>query len=126
MVTINANITKKRAALTVELLVAMALLTGALLPIAYSFASERRYARASYQHAVAMEIADGEMEVLAAGEWRAYKPGMREYHPRAVAATNLPPGRFLLTVGVKVVRLEWQPATAPKGRPSIVREVQIQ
>ena len=46
--------------------------------------------------------------------------------PRAVAATNLPPGRFLLTVGARVVRLEWQPATAPKGRPPIVREVQIQ
>ncbi len=58
---------RERGGLMVELLVAMALLVGALLPLAYSIASEMRYARAAYQRAVAMEIVDGELEVVAAG-----------------------------------------------------------
>jgi microcystin synthetase protein McyA len=39
---------RRRGALLTELLIAMAILTGALLPIAYSIASERRLARACY------------------------------------------------------------------------------
>jgi hypothetical protein len=109
-----------------ELLVAMALLTGALLPIAYSFASERRFARTSYQQAVAMEIVDGEIEVLAAGERRAFKPGTSEYHVTMQAATNLPPGRFLLTVAENKVRLEWRPEAHKHGGSAIVREIQVQ
>ena len=77
-----------------ELLVAMALLVGALLPLAYSIVSEKRLARAYYQRAVAMEIVDGEMETLAAGEWATFSSGIHEYPVRAGAATNLPPGRF--------------------------------
>src|SRR5436309_5890531 len=104
---VNASYPHQRASLLVELLVAMALLTGVLLPLAYSFASERRYARGAYQRAVAMEIVDGEIEVLAAGEWRAYRNGAQEYMVSAVAATNLPPGKFLLTINDHNVRLEW-------------------
>src|SRR4051812_36219234 len=47
---------RRLGAMMTELLVAMALLTGALLPLAYSFRSEKRLANASYQRAVAMEI----------------------------------------------------------------------
>ena len=50
---------RQAGALMVELLVAMALVAGALLPLAYSLASERRLVRATYQRAVAMEIVDG-------------------------------------------------------------------
>ena len=120
------NNRRARASLMVELLVAMAILTGLLLPIAYSFASERRYARAAYQHAVAMEIVDGEMEVLAAGEWRAYKAGTNEYKVAAIAATNLPPGRFLLTIEKTRLRLEWQANAHKQHVPAVVREVRIE
>jgi hypothetical protein len=109
------------AFLMVELLVAMALLVAILLPFAYSFTAERRIALASYQRAVAMEIVDGEMEVLVAGEWRAFPPGTRDYHVHASAATNLPPGRFLLTVQPGKVRLRWQPALKDHGGP-VTRE----
>ena len=127
---------RQRGILMTELLVAMALLTAALLPLAYSIASERRLARAYYQRAVAMEIVDGEMEVLAGGEWRAFTPGRHEYSIRAGAATNLPPGRFLLTVepeksNLEVpgpasakLRLEWRPAAKQHGGP-VVREVVV-
>ena len=124
----------------VELLVAMALLTGALLPVAYSITSEKRYARACYQRAVAMEIVDGEMETLVAGEWRAFRaspsPGGEgrgegeplfrkiEYKPNAGAATNLAPGRFLLTIADKKLRLEWRPELKQHGG-AVVREALI-
>ena len=103
------------AFLMVELLVAMALVVAVLLPFAYSFAAERRIALASYQRAVAMEIVDGEMEILAAGEWRDFPPGSNDYHIHAGAATNLPPGRFTLTVQPGKVRLHWQPALKDHG-----------
>jgi len=109
-------------ALMVELLVAIALLTGALLPVAYSFASEKRLARASYQRAVAMEIVDGEMEILAAGEWTKFKAGTQDYQVRAAAATNLPPGRFILTISPSRLRLEWRPEIKMHGG-GVSREV---
>ena len=113
---------RQAGALMVELLVAMALVAGALLPLAYSLASERRLVRSTYQRAVAMEIVDGEMEVLVAGAWRAQSAGAHEYPIHAMAATNLPPGRFLLTVQGQKVRLEWRPAVKMHGG-AVVREV---
>jgi len=113
--------TRQRGALMTELLVAMALLVGALLPIAYSVASEKHLAHAYYQRAVAMEIVDGEMEVLLAGGWREFAPGPHEYPIHAGAAKNLPPGKFQVTVGSNRVRLEWQPALKDHGGP-VVRE----
>ena len=115
---------RRRGALMMELVVAMSLLTGALLPIAYSIVAEKRLARAAYQRAVAMEIVDGEIEVLAAGEWRAFTPGRHEYSVRAGAATNLPPGQFVLTVKDNQVKLEWRPAVRHHGG-AVVREAMI-
>ena len=108
----------------VELLVALAIVIGVLLPLAYSFASERRLARAYYQRAVAMEIVDGEMEVLLAGEWRVFSPGTQDYQVHAGAATNLPPGRFVLTVQPDKIRLQWLPATKDRGGP-VTREAML-
>jgi len=107
--------------LMVELLVALALLLGAVLPLAYSIASEKRLARSTYQRAVAMEIVDGEMETLLAGEWRAFGPGTHEYKVQARAATNLPPGEFVLQVTTDKIRLEWRPAQKHNGG-SVTRE----
>ena len=112
---------RQSGALMVELLIALAILTGVLLPLAYSFASERRLARSDYQRAVAMEIVDGEMEALLAGEWRAYPPGTQDYRVHAGAATNLPPGRFILSIQPAKLRLRWQPAIKDHGGP-VTRE----
>jgi len=110
--------------LMVELLVAMAILIGVLLPLAYSFVSERRLARAYYQRAVAMEIVDGEMEALLAGEWRTFSPGTHDYRVQAGAATNLPPGHFTLSVQPGKLRLRWQPTVKNHGGP-VTREANI-
>ena len=111
----RARFAFQTGALMIELLVAIALLTGAILPLAYSFASEKRLARASYQRAVAMEIVDGEMEILAAGEWMRFMQGSQDYQVRAASATNLPPGRFILSVTPSRLRLEWRPEIKMHG-----------
>lgn len=108
----------------VELIVAMGLLVGAILPLAYSVAAERKLARALYSRAVAMEIVDGEIEVLLAGGWRACNPGTRPYEVRGRAVTNLPPGKFLVTLNSNVIRLEWRPETRQKGG-AVVRQGRI-
>ncbi len=104
-----------------EMLVAVAILMAVIVPVAYSFDAEKRAARATYNHAIAMEIVDGEMEVLLAGEWRAFTPGTHPYPVKANALTNLPPGTFTLTLSTNKLRLEWKPSMTRRGG-SIARE----
>ncbi len=106
----------------IELLVAMVIVSTVLLPIAYSIATERRLARSIYQRAVAVEIVDGEMEALVAGGWRAFTNGVSDYPVHGGALTNLPPGRFILTLSPPNLRLEWRPNVKQHGGP-VVREV---
>lgn len=68
-----------------------------------------------------MEIVDGEMEILVAGEWRAYPEGTHEYNVSARAASNLPRGKFVLTRTGNRLRLEWSAASA-RGIGKVVRE----
>jgi hypothetical protein len=109
MVIRNHAYSNRRAALNIEMAVAISILAVAVLPLAYLFAHEGKLLRAYYRNAVAIEILDGEMEVLAAGEWRRFADGRHDYAVTARAATNLPPGRFLLTRDTKKLRLEWLP-----------------
>lgn len=104
-----------------EMMVAIAIFMVVLLPVALSFDAEKRAARATYNHAIAMEIVDGEMEVLLAGEWRAFTPGTHPYPVRANALSNLPPGEFVLTLATNKVRIEWKPSMTRRGGP-VVRE----
>jgi len=114
----------ERAWLMIELLAAMVLLAAAMLPVAYSLASEKRLVRGYYQKVVAMEIVDGEVEVLVAGEWRRFPKGKSEYRVNAGSATNLPPGRLTLDIGEERLRLEWEPAVRHHGG-KVVREVRL-
>ena len=112
----------ERGMLMTELVVAMAILVIAVLPLGYSFVTETRMLRATYQRAVAMEIVDGEMEVLAAGKWHAFPEGSQDYYSlSAAAAANLPPGRFQFTRTGNRLRLEWA-ATESHGIGKVVRE----
>jgi hypothetical protein len=96
-------------ALMTELVVGMAILTIAMMPLAYTFSLEQKVVKNSYQRAVAMELVDGEMEILMAGEWRGFKQGTQPYEFHGESATNLPPGRATLTITGKHLRLEWLP-----------------
>ena len=111
-------------ALLAEAVVALAILVAVMLPLAFAFRQETLLCRAAYFKAVAMEIVDGEMETLAAGEWRAFQPGRQPYPVRGAAATNLPPGAFLLTLEAGRARLEWIPQTRGAGG-TVAREVTL-
>jgi hypothetical protein len=92
-----------------DLVVAMSFICLAAIPLATSFTQERRVLLTSYQRAVAIEIVDGEMELLVAGEWQRYTNGVYQLTPTANAATNLPAGKLQLTVAGKHFTLEWRP-----------------
>lgn len=110
--------------LMVDLAVAISLLAIAILPLAYSFVQEAEVVRAEYQRGVAMEIVDGEIEILAAGVWRNFSDGAQIYPVQARAAANLPPGKFQLTKNGSHLRLEWTPDKRRFIGP-VVREVNV-
>jgi hypothetical protein len=115
MPTASRQSKRPRGLLMIDVMFAIAILAVALLPLAYIHANEGKLLRSGYDRAVAMEIVDGEMEVLRAGEWRLYDEGVHPYAVRAVAAKNLPPGRFVLTRNGSRLTLDWLPDTPGKG-----------
>jgi len=115
---------RRLGALTTDAVVAMGILTLVMMPLVLSVVQERKLLRAYYTDAIAMEIVDGEMEALRAGEWRAFQPGTQAYDVRAAAAANLPPGRFVLTLETNRVRLEWVPAKSGRGA-AVIREARL-
>jgi hypothetical protein len=110
--------------LMVDLLVALAILSLAIVPIGFSFARERQVLKMEYFHSVVNEIVDGEMEVLAAGDWKNFPDGSQNYPVHARAAASLPPGHFQLTKTGNHLRLEWA-SDAKSGISAVVREVTI-
>ena len=99
----------------VEMLVAMAILGLVMIPISASFLGEHREFNIYYHRAIAMEVVDGEMEILRAGEGRAFPEGTQAYAVNNPSATNLPPGRFELTRQGRHLRLQWLPAAKNQG-----------
>ena len=116
--------TRQRGALMIEVAVGMAILVAVLLPLSLSMVKDQKLCRAYYYRAVAMEIVDGEMEILAAGEWRSFKSGSQTYPVQAGVAKNLPPGRFILTREGRLIRLEWMPEKK-RGIGPVWRECRI-
>ena len=111
----------ERGSMIIELMTALAILVTILLPLGLSFVDEQHVCRVYYWRAVAMEAVDGEMEVLAAGEWHAFAEGVTAYAVPAESAKHLPPGKFTLTVHGSRLRLEWRPEKSRFGAP-VVRE----
>ena len=96
-----------------------------ILPLAYTFAHETKLIHADYHRAAAMEIVDGEMEILAAGAWKQLPDGTQDYPVHLKAAANLPPGAFKLTKSGNHLRLEWK-SDQRVGIGAVVREVNAQ
>ena len=80
--------------------------------------------RIEYCRSVANEIVDGEMEILAAGEWKNFPDGPQNYTVHAHAAAYLPPGHFQLTKTGNHLRLEWK-SDKRRGIGTVVREVTV-
>lgn len=113
-----------RGFLEVDMLVGLAILSLAIVPVGFSFVRERQVLKMEYVHSVANEIVDGEMEILAAGDWKNFPDGPQDYPVHANAAASLPPGHFRLTKTGNHLRLEWN-SEVKHGGPPVVREVTI-
>ncbi|MCF7708798.1 MAG: hypothetical protein K9N52_07870 [Verrucomicrobia bacterium] len=115
-----------RGFLIIDIIVAISLIAIVLFPLAMTFSKEERLCRNLYNRAVAMEIVDGEMEFLLAGEYAGFQSGVHDYAVNAVSAINLPPGRFELTVRSNLVRLCWIPDASGVGgkvtREAVLRQ----
>jgi hypothetical protein len=124
MVIETRHFAKQRGFMMTEMVMAMGILIIAMLPLSYSINSDAKLFRATYQRAVAMEIVDGEIEILAAGAWHSIPEGTHSYTVRANALTNLPPGQFQLTRTGEHLRLQWA-STKKHGIGPVVREVDV-
>jgi len=107
-----------------ELVVATALVVGALLPLSMAIFRDTRVLRAEYCRAAIMELILGELEVLRSGGWTAWPEGRHEYPISGWVITNLPEGRFILTRTGGHLRLEWIPE-GPHDRGRVVYDCQI-
>ena len=119
----------RRGFLEVDLLVGLAILSLAIIPLGLAFARERHVLHQEYSRSVANEIVDGEMEILVAGNWKDFPDGSQTYPVHAAAAGNLPPGHFQLTKTGNHLRLEWVAATdqaSDRGIGEIYREATVQ
>lgn len=110
--------------LEVDLVVAMAILALAILPVGYAFQHERRVLHAEYYRTVAVELVDGEAEILAAGAGRDFPDGEHPYLLHTPAAAALPAGIFQLIKTGAHARLEWIPTTR-QGVGMVSREFTI-
>jgi hypothetical protein len=124
VITRPSAIAKQRGTLMAEMITAMGVLVIAMLPLAFSATSDARQLRTTYQKAIAREILDGEMEILAAGEWQQIPEGVRDYAVHANAATNLPAGNFRISRTANILRLEWRPEKKV-GIGTLAREVKL-
>ncbi len=118
------NQRRRTGSLQIDALVALGLVSAVVLPLGFGVLANQRLMRQTYQRAVAMELVDGEMEVLASGGLHAVPLGTREIRMSAHAATNLPPGKFVLTRTERTCRLEWVPLNPPREVP-FAREIAI-
>ncbi len=121
----SKNLRRKNGGmLTTELVIAMGILAAVLIPLSFSFVNEQKLCRAYYQKAVLMEILDGEMEVLVAGESQNFGEGKKEISVRALSVKNLPEGKFFLTKTGNRLRLEWIPEKKTNAKP-VAREAML-
>jgi len=116
------SIRRMDGSMLMELIVAIGILALAVVPLGFFLVQEQRLCPTYYQRAVAMEIVDGEMEILTAGEWKKFKRGVQNYSVKAESAKNLPPGHFTLRVEGKRMQLEWIP-TNPGKSGKVSREI---
>ena len=120
----TSNKAKQRGVIMAEMIVAMGILVIAMLPLSFAAISDAHQLRTTYQKAIAREILDGEIEMLAAGEWQHVPEGIHDYAIHANAATNLPPGNFRTSRTANIVRLEWRPLKKT-GIGTLSREVKL-
>jgi len=120
----TTRVARCRAFLQLDVAVAITVLALVFIPLSISSSGDLDLARRHYFEAVALQLIDGEMDVLLAGERRKYTPGEHRITPVGEAVQNLPEGKFVLTVKQKQLTLTWVPTKRAKwGRVERVVEL---
>ena len=113
-----------RAFLQLDIAVAITVLALVFIPLSISSSGDLDLARRHYFEAVALQLIDGEMDVLLAGERRKHTTGEHRITPIGEAVQNLPEGEFVLTVHDQKLTLAWVPTKRAKwGRVERVVEL---
>ena len=120
----TTRLAKRLAFLQLDVAVAITVLALVFIPLSVSSSGDLDLARRQYFEAVALQLIDGEMDVLLAGERRKYTPGEHQIKPVGEAVQNLPEGEFVLTVHDQKLTLAWVPTKRAKwGRVERVVEL---
>ena len=120
----TTRLTNRLAFLQLDVAVAITVLALVFIPLSVSSSGDLDLARRQYFEAVALQLIDGEMDVLLAGERRKYTPGEHQIKPVGEAVQNLPEGEFVLTVHDQKLTLAWVPTKRTKwGRVERVMEL---
>jgi hypothetical protein len=120
----TTRLTNRLAFLQLDVAVAITVLALVFIPLSVSSSGDLDLARRHYFEAVALQLIDGEMDVLLAGERRKYTPGEHQIKPVGEAVQNLPEGEFVLTVHDQKLTLAWVPTKRAKwGRVERVVEL---
>ena len=113
-----------RAFLQLDIAVAITVLALVFIPLSISSSGDLDLARRHYFEAVALQLIDGEMDVLLAGERRKHTTGEHRITPIGEAVQNLPEGEFVLTLHDQKLTLAWVPTKRAKwGRVERVVEL---
>ena len=118
------RLAKRLAFLQLDVAIALTVLALVFIPLSVSSSGGLDLARRHYFEAVALQLIDGEMDVLLAGERRKYTPGEHQIKPVGEAVQNMPEGEFVLTVHDQKLTLAWVPTKRAKwGRVERVVEL---
>ena len=120
----TTRLANRLAFLQLDVAVAITFLALVFIPLSISSSGDLDLARRHYFEAVALQLIDGEMDVLLAGERRKYTTGEHRIKPVGEAVQNLPEGEFVLTVHDQKLTLAWVPTKRAKwGRVERVVEL---
>ena len=120
----TTRLANRLAFLQLDVAVAITVLALVFIPLSVSSSGDLDLARRQYFEAVALQLIDGEMDVLLAGERRKYTTGEHRITPVGEAVQNLPEGEFVLTVHDQKLTLAWVPTKRAKwGRVERVVEL---
>jgi len=105
-------------------MVAIAILMLVFIPLTVTSSSKLDLARRHHVEAVVLQLIDGEIDVILAGEREKYNFGEHRITPAGEAAEDLPKGDFILTLKKNQLSLVWIPVKPAKwGR--IERKVNL-
>ena len=120
----TTRVARCRAFLQLDVAVAITVLALVFIPLSISSSGDLDLARRHYFEAVALQLIDGEMDVLLAGERQKYTTGEYRITPVGESVQNLPEGEFVLTVHDQKLTLAWVPTKRAKwGRVERVVEL---